>query len=128
MTHEDIVYDRRVRLIEYAARHGNVAAATSTGGMTLKLPGRIGESIVFRVGACHYLACRYHSQLAAVLIAGPFRIESFVLAGVADGLSALLRIVFFTGALVTSVVDERARARRIATANAAPPARSASTD
>jgi len=30
-------------------------------------------------------------------------------------------VVFFTGALVTSVVDERAKARRIAAANAAPP-------
>jgi PAS domain S-box-containing protein len=39
----------------------------------LALPGRIGEPIVFRAGACRYLACRYHSQLAAVLIAGPFR-------------------------------------------------------
>jgi beta-aspartyl-peptidase (threonine type) len=31
-------------------RHGNIAAATSTGGMTAKLPGRIGDSPVFGAG------------------------------------------------------------------------------
>jgi L-asparaginase / beta-aspartyl-peptidase len=31
-------------------RHGNLAAATSTGGMTAKLPGRIGDSPVFGAG------------------------------------------------------------------------------
>ncbi|MBO1074103.1 isoaspartyl peptidase/L-asparaginase family protein [Roseomonas marmotae] len=31
-------------------RHGNLAAATSTGGMTAKLPGRVGDSPVFGAG------------------------------------------------------------------------------
>jgi beta-aspartyl-peptidase (threonine type) len=31
-------------------RHGNLAAATSTGGMTAKLPGRIGDSPIFGAG------------------------------------------------------------------------------
>jgi beta-aspartyl-peptidase (threonine type) len=31
-------------------RHGNVAAATSTGGMTAKLPGRVGDSPIFGAG------------------------------------------------------------------------------
>ena len=34
MTHEDIVYDRRVRLIEYAARIGNVAEACRVFGVS----------------------------------------------------------------------------------------------
>jgi membrane protein len=33
-------------------------------------------------------------------------------------------VVFFGGALITAVIDERARARRIAQGNAAPPAAS----
>lgn len=36
MTHEDIVYDRRVRLIEYAARIGNVAEACRVFGVSRK--------------------------------------------------------------------------------------------
>ena len=34
MTHEDIVYDRRVRLIEHAARIGNVADACRVFGVS----------------------------------------------------------------------------------------------
>jgi helix-turn-helix protein len=34
VTHEDIVYDRRVRLIEYAARFGNVAEACRVFGVS----------------------------------------------------------------------------------------------
>ena len=34
MTHEDIVYDRRVRLIEHAARIGNVAEACRVFGVS----------------------------------------------------------------------------------------------
>lgn len=36
MTHEDIVYDRRVRLIEYAAKIGNVAEACRVFGVSRK--------------------------------------------------------------------------------------------
>ncbi|MEO5851309.1 MAG: helix-turn-helix domain-containing protein [Nocardioides sp.] len=36
MTHEDIVYDRRVRLIEYAARIGNVSEACRVFGVSRK--------------------------------------------------------------------------------------------
>ena len=36
MTHEDIVYDRRVRLIEYAAKIGNVAEACCVFGVSRK--------------------------------------------------------------------------------------------
>lgn len=36
MTHEDIVYDRRVRLIEYAARIGNVSEACRAFGVSRK--------------------------------------------------------------------------------------------
>jgi hypothetical protein len=36
VTHEDIVYDRRVRLIEYAARIGNVAEACRVFGVSRK--------------------------------------------------------------------------------------------
>ena len=36
MTHEDIVYDRRVRLIEHAAKIGNVAEACRTFGVSRK--------------------------------------------------------------------------------------------
>jgi transposase InsO family protein len=36
VTHEDIVYDRRVRLIEYAAKIGNVAEACRTFGVSRK--------------------------------------------------------------------------------------------
>lgn len=34
MTHEDIVYDRRVRLIEYAAKIGNLAEACRVFGVS----------------------------------------------------------------------------------------------
>ena len=36
MTHEDIVYDRRVRLIEYAAKIGNVSEACRVFGVSRK--------------------------------------------------------------------------------------------
>ena len=36
MTHEDIVYDRRVRVIEYAARINNVAEACRVFGVSRK--------------------------------------------------------------------------------------------
>jgi hypothetical protein len=36
VTHEDIVYDRRVRLIEHAARINNVAEACRTFGVSRK--------------------------------------------------------------------------------------------
>ena len=36
MTHEDIVYDRRVRLIEHAAKIGNVAEACRVFGVSRK--------------------------------------------------------------------------------------------
>ena len=36
MAHETIVYDRRVRLIEYAARIGNVAEACRVFGVSRK--------------------------------------------------------------------------------------------
>jgi hypothetical protein len=42
VTHEDIVYDRRVRLIEHAARIGNV-----------NRPGLVGVSIVWKRGWTH---------------------------------------------------------------------------
>ena len=35
MTHEDIVYDRRVRLIEHAARINNVSEACRVFGVSL---------------------------------------------------------------------------------------------
>ena len=36
MTHEDIVYDRRVRLINYAAEIGNVTQACRMSGVSRK--------------------------------------------------------------------------------------------
>ncbi len=36
MTHQDIVYDRRVRVIEYAARINNVAEACRVFGVSRK--------------------------------------------------------------------------------------------
>jgi hypothetical protein len=36
VTHEDIVYDRRVRLIEHAAKIGNVAEACRVFGVSRK--------------------------------------------------------------------------------------------
>ena len=36
MTHEDIAYDRRVRLIEHAAKIGNVAEACRVFGVSRK--------------------------------------------------------------------------------------------
>jgi PAS domain S-box-containing protein len=39
----------------------------------LALPGRAAEPVAVRVGEERYLACRYHSQFADVLIVGPFR-------------------------------------------------------
>ncbi|MGE9783437.1 helix-turn-helix domain-containing protein [Janibacter sp. G368] len=36
MTHEDIVYDRRVRVIEYAAKIGNVSEACRVFGVSRK--------------------------------------------------------------------------------------------
>ena len=36
MTHEDIVYDRRVRLIEYAAKINNVSEACRVFGVSRK--------------------------------------------------------------------------------------------
>jgi len=41
----------------------------------LALPGRTGEPVALQVDGQRYLACRYHSTLTAILLAGPFRTQ-----------------------------------------------------
>lgn len=49
MTHEDIAYDRRVRLIEYAAKTGNVSEACRVFGVSRKSHLRVGQRREVRI-------------------------------------------------------------------------------
>lgn len=63
--------------------HGNLAAANSTGGMTNKKPGRVGDSAVIGAG------CYAENGSAAVATTGTG--ETFIRAAVAHDLCALMR-------------------------------------
>ena len=64
------------------ARHGNLAAATSTGGMTNKWPGRVGDSPVIGAG------CYANNTTCAVSTTG--KGEAFIRAVAAYDVSALM--------------------------------------
>ena len=63
--------------------HGDLAAATSTGGMSLKMPGRVGDSPI--IGAGTYA----RNGVCAVSCTG--RGEEFIRHSVAHAVSALIR-------------------------------------
>lgn len=75
-------------------RHGNLAAATSTGGMTAKRPGRIGDSPVIGAGT-------YADDLCAV--SGTGHGEVFIRFAVAHDLAARMR---YKGESLREAADE----------------------
>jgi beta-aspartyl-peptidase (threonine type) len=63
-------------------RHGNLAAATSTGGMTNKAPGRIGDSSIIGAGT--------YASNASCAVSGTGHGEYFIRATVARDVAALM--------------------------------------
>lgn len=82
--------------------HGNVAAATSTGGMTAKLPGRVGDSPIFGAGTW--------ADNASCAVSATGHGESFIRYAAAHEISARMRLAGQTLAHAASdVVEELGR-------------------
>jgi beta-aspartyl-peptidase (threonine type) len=83
-------------------RHGNLAAATSTGGMTKKLPGRVGDSSVIGAGT--------YASNASCAVSCTGHGEYFIRAGAAHEICALVEHAGKeVGAAVHRVIKGRLR-------------------
>jgi len=82
-------------------RHGNLAAATSTGGMTGKMPGRVGDSPIIGAGT--------YANNAACAISATGDGEMFMRCGVAFEIAARIRHAGQSlGRAARAVIDELA--------------------